>query len=399
MPSALDGLTDAQRDAVTHRGAPLLVLGGPGTGKSEVLVRRVAHLAQVAGVEPHRSLVLSADRRAASIRGRIEDALAGAHEELAVHTAPTLAAQILAGEAAALGIDPFIDVVGAADRLAMLMERAAELELVRHDFRGRPLALLASFIRRIDRLRAELVDGTRHAQWAAGLDGAAGEREREFAAVFAAHDRMLEERGVYDEGAIVATAVGLLRADAGACARLAERHPEVLVDDWQDRTHAERELVATIESGGALVTVAGDDDQATGRSRGTGAPNMLRFAEQRPGAAVVTLAQSFRCAQPALTAAHAVVASLTPRIGKDVRGTASGEVRFWRAANERAQAQLVAAELERLIGREHVAPERCAVLVGVGRRGGPAGRRRARRARDPPPHPRPPGVLRPHRGP
>ena len=363
MPSALDGLTDAQRDAVTHRGTPLLVVGGPGTGKSEVLVRRVAHLAQSAGVAPHRTLVLSAARAAAEIRVRIEDALASAHEDLAVHTAPSLAGQILASEAATLGIDPFVDVVGAADRLAMLMERSAELELARHDFRGRPLALLASFVRRIDRLRAELVDATRHAAWAATLDGPAGEREREFATVFAVHDRMLEERGVYDEGALVATAVALLRADAGASARVAERHPEILVDDWQDRSHAERELVAAVESGGARLTAAGDDDQATGRARGAGAPNMLRFAEQRPNVAVVTLAQSFRCAQRALTAAHAVVAPLAPRIGKDVRGTATGDVRFWRAANERAQAQLVAAELERLIGREHVAPERCAVLV------------------------------------
>ena len=96
MPSALDGLTDAQRDAVTHRGTPLLVVGGPGTGKSEVLVRRVAHLAEAAGVEPHRTLVLSAAPAAAAIRVRIEDALASAHEELAVHTAPTLAARILA---------------------------------------------------------------------------------------------------------------------------------------------------------------------------------------------------------------------------------------------------------------------------------------------------------------
>ena len=134
---------------------------------------------------------------------------------------------------------------------------------------------------------------------------------------------MLEERGVYDEGALVASAVALLRGDAGASARLAERHPEILVDDWQDRSHAERELVAAVESGGARLTAAGDDDQATGRARGAGAPNMLRFAEQRPNVAVVTLAQSFRCAQRALTAAHAVVAPLAPRIGKDVRGTAT----------------------------------------------------------------------------
>src|SRR5665213_2923400 len=77
MASALDGLTDAQRDAVTHRGTPLLVIGGPGTGKTEVLVRRVVALAD-GGLAPHRVLVLSSDH---GLRERIERALDRAHEE------------------------------------------------------------------------------------------------------------------------------------------------------------------------------------------------------------------------------------------------------------------------------------------------------------------------------
>jgi DNA helicase-2/ATP-dependent DNA helicase PcrA len=359
MASVLDGLTDAQRDAVTHRGSPLLVIGGPGTGKTEVLVRRLVHLAD-GGLAPHTALVLSSQ---AGLRERIELALERPHEELAIYSVPEFCISLLSSEARQAGIEPFVDVLGPADRLAMLLDRSDELELTHHDFRGRPLALFTGFVRRIDQLKAELIDAPRYAAWAAGIEGEAGDREREFAGVLAAHDRMLEQLGVFDEGGVLAACVALLRGDGALRERVAARFPVMLVDDWQERSYGERELVAAIELGGSALSAAGDDDQVVGAARGAGAANLLRFGEQRHGASVVSLSQSFRCPQRVLDAAHAVVAGAGPRIGKDLRGAAGGEVHFWRAANERAQAQRVAAELERLIGREAVAPESCAVLV------------------------------------
>ncbi len=278
MTSALDGLTDAQRVAVTHGTSPLLVRGGPGTGKTQVLLRRFVHLAD-GGLAPHRILLLSAQE---GLLARVEAALDRPHEELAVRTAPDLSAAVLAAQARHAGIDPFVDVVSAADRLAMLLERADELALTHHDFRGRRIALFAGFIRHIDRLRAELIDAPRCAAWAATVPGPAGAREREFAALFAAHDRMLEERGVYDEGGVLAACLRLLLADAALRERVAARFPVALVDDWQDRSHGERELIAAFEAGGSSLTAAGDDDQAIGLARGAGAGGPERFARRRP---------------------------------------------------------------------------------------------------------------------
>ena len=174
MASALDGLTDAQRDAVTHQGSPLLVIGGPGTGKTEVLARRLVWLAD-GGLAPHTVLVLSSQE---GLRERIELALERPHEELAIYSVAEFCVALLSSEARHAGIDPFVDVLSAADRLAMLRERTDEFELAHHDFRGRPLALFASFVRRIDRLKAELIDAQVYAAWAAGLAGDAGQREQ-----------------------------------------------------------------------------------------------------------------------------------------------------------------------------------------------------------------------------
>jgi DNA helicase-2/ATP-dependent DNA helicase PcrA len=138
----------------------------------------------------------------------------------------------------------------------------------------------------------------------------------------------------------------------------------LLVDDWQDRSHAERELVAALELGGSMLSAAGDDDQTLGRARGRRRrqPAALRRAAPT-GLGGVAVAELPLPAARARRGARARSHGLPSRIGKDLRGGGGGEVHFWRAANERAQAQRVAAELERLTTHEGVAPERCAVLV------------------------------------
>jgi DNA helicase-2/ATP-dependent DNA helicase PcrA len=354
----LDGLTDAQRDAVTHRGSPLLVVAGPGTGKTHVLARRFRWLVQEQGRQPEQIVVLApGEHGAGDLRERIELELAGRpYEELVVHGVRALCARLLAEEAA---IDPFAPLASPADRVAMLLERVDELELRHHDFRGRPATLAARFVRRIDRCKSELIDAARYGAWAAGLpDDEHGRREREFAAVFRAHDRMLAERAALDSGDLLGAAVRVLEAGPS------RRPKEILVDDWQDLSFGEREVIAGLERTGAQLTAAADDDQAVVRRRSGGGGALLRFVEQRPGAAMISLGRSFRCPQRVLDAAHAIVAPNEDRMGKDLQAAAgAGRVSFWRTVNERSQAQSVAAELERLIVREGVAPERIAVLV------------------------------------
>jgi DNA helicase-2/ATP-dependent DNA helicase PcrA len=358
----LSGLTDAQHQAASHRGGPLLILGGAGSGKTTALVARFAALVD-AGAAPETIAVLAATEAAAGeLRTQIEDALGErAFSELTVHAAGGLARRLLRGEALEAGIDPFAALASPADRLGVLLERMDELPLRHHDLQGRPAATLARVIARIDRCKDELVGAEALTGWAAGLDASDSRaaREQEFAALYSTHDRLLAEQGLIDHGELVARAHGLLETKPHVRARSGARFRHVLLDDAQDQTPAALALAQLLASSHADIAIAGDDDQAVTPAR-HGPAAVLDAAAQ--AATTVRLERSLRCRQRVLQAAHAVVEPIDARLPKLLEGDGGGSVRFWRCANERAQAQSVAAEIERLV-RDGVAPERIGVFV------------------------------------
>src|SRR5215218_8535318 len=200
--------TSGRELAVAHDEGPLLVLGAAGTGKSELLARRLARLA-ADGTAAERILAIGSTRATARrLRERSEALLQGPFEELWIGSWDTLGERVLREHAEAAGLDPFFDVLGPAERLAMLLDRLDQLPLRRHEIRGNPAGLLARLLARIDGLKAERVGPTRLEQRARELEQAGGDaaaleqarRELEFAEFFSAHDRILAAAGSLDRG-------------------------------------------------------------------------------------------------------------------------------------------------------------------------------------------------------
>src|SRR5204863_10060952 len=173
------------------------------------------------------------------------------YDELSVHTVRDLCERILRDEALEARLDPLFAPVSSADRLALLLERIDDLPLRRHEIRGNPAPLLASFVERIDRLKDEMVRAPDFRRWAEALAAAPesddartrAAHEVEFAHVYAAHDRMLAQGGALDEGEVVLQAFRLLHEKPHVRARLATRFPHVLVDGYQDLSFAEASVV------------------------------------------------------------------------------------------------------------------------------------------------------------
>ncbi|HWC27641.1 MAG TPA: ATP-dependent DNA helicase [Solirubrobacteraceae bacterium] len=362
-------LTRAQARAVAHTRGTLLVVGGAGSGKTTVLAQRFAWLVAHERAAPESILALTPSTvGAAALRRAVEDLLDRPYEELAIHGVRDLCGRLLHEQTAEAGLDPFFVAVSRADRLALLLDRIDDLHLRSHDIGGRPAVLLADVIDRIDRLKDALVTAADYAAWADSLptDGDAARtraaREAEFAQLYLDHDRLLAAEGALDAGELVLRAVALLRERPDVRARVAERYRHVLVDGYADLGFARALLVELLAEQPATLTVCADDDGAARRMRAAATKNIRDFRRAHPEAEVVRLERSLRCPQRVLDAAGAVLAPIADRLATPLSGGPGGVVRFWRAADERAQAQAVAAEVERLV-RGGCAPERIGVVV------------------------------------
>lgn len=359
-------------------GGPVLVRGTAGTGKSIALAARAAWLVVAAGVEPTRIALLGATPAAAArTRRRVATRLGPAAADLVVTTLPDLCHRLLRDVAAEAGVDPFVVPATRTERVALLLEHREELGLLHHDGGPAPIPLLAGAVARIDRLKESLVDADDLGRWAAALPDTDPRalREREFAQLMRLHDRVLRERGLIDHGDLMLHLVRLLERPDGVGATVRDRVgaalAALLVDDVQDLPTAAMRVVHALVRSGTALTAAGDDDQATRRVRAAATKNLRDLAATYPDLTTVTLERSWRAPNEVLRAAEAVVAPAADRTTHRWHAPSGGTVRFWRATNERAQAQAVAGEVERLV-RDGVPPARIAVLVtSVRREGGP----------------------------
>ncbi|HEX5762351.1 MAG TPA: ATP-dependent DNA helicase [Solirubrobacterales bacterium] len=309
-------LADSQKRAVEHRRGPLLLLGGPGTGKTEALARRLAALA-ADGIAPSRILVFAVSRAGTeALRRRVEAQLEPPYEELWIGSWDELCERLLREHSTAAGLDPFFDVVGPAERLAMLLDCLDELPLRAHEIRGNPAGLLARLLQRIDRLKA-------------GADPP----DEELRELVAAHDRILAAAGSLDRGDVFLTLNKLLAERPDARAEVAARFPHLMVDELEDTVPAQRAILASLaaERPNHLYALEAESEVAGW------------YRSAHPEGDAIALERRFR--EPA--------------------------VRFWRCANERAQAQSIAREAEHLIANGTPAEQIGVLIDDPAARGGP----------------------------
>ncbi|HEX8754082.1 MAG TPA: ATP-dependent DNA helicase [Solirubrobacterales bacterium] len=340
-PGSAPAQAERREGVAVHGDGPMLVLGAAGTGKTELIARRLAELA-ARGTGPERVLVIGSTRATARrLRERAEAMLEGPFEELWIGSWDVIGERLLREYSDAAGLEPFFDVLGPAERLAMLLDRLDRLPLRRHEIRGNPAGLLARLLARIDGLKAESVGPTTLEGRARAREEAAGEeaereaarRDLEFAELFATHDRILAEAGSLDRGDVFLALDCLLVERPDVRREIAERFRHLMVDELEETSRAQRGLLETLAADNGNHLYALEE----------GAPELEAWFEQlHPGARVVPLEERFRV--PAQ--------------------------RFWRCGNERAQAQAVAREVEHLIAGGTAAEQICVVVADPGREGG-----------------------------
>ncbi|HEU4707307.1 MAG TPA: ATP-dependent DNA helicase [Solirubrobacterales bacterium] len=335
-PTLETAASDRQR-AVEHRDGPLLVSGPPGTGKTELLARRLAHLV-ASGTRPEEVLLIAGGRTTAGrLRERCEALVEGSFEELWVGSWDAIGERILREYPEEAGLDPFFDVLGRAERLAMMLERLDELPLRRHEIRGNPAGLLAQLLARIDALKAERVGPTTLSEraQAAGAEDEAGReairREQEFAEFYSTHDRVLAACGSLDRGDVFLALDCLLVERPDVRRQIAERWRFLMVDELEEASPAQLAVVESLAADNPNQVLAAEGGEAEVRYRGL-----------FPDGERIVLEERFR----------------DPQLG------------FWRCANERAQAQAAARAVEHLIAGGTAPEEVCILVADPARSGG-----------------------------
>ena len=354
-------LDPAQAAAVAHRSGPCLVLAGPGSGKTRVIVERFLALA-AEGVAPCAQLVLTYTRRAAAeMRTRAEAAHGALGGEPPLSNYHSFAQRVVREWGWLAGISPGFRIADEAERWLHLEAVLAELTPRTLWNPLRPHDLVDSILDVIGKAKQELVTPERYARWAqaalAATDDPAArallERHEEVAAVYAALDARYLRCAVLDHDDTILRAEQLLREHEAPRHAVCAAIEYVMVDEYQDTNHAQARLVETLVAAHRNIFVVADDDQAIYKFRGASLANLERFSRIYPDHARVVLARNYRSAAPIVAAARAVIGVADPasRIAKSLSAERGGgdPVELWEAADERGEVVGIASECRRLI--------------------------------------------------
>jgi len=368
LDALLRGLNPEQLRAVTHGSGPVLVVAGAGTGKTQVITRRIAWLIATRRARPSEVLALTfTDKAAEEMQVRVDQLVPYGYTDTAIGTFHAFGDRVIREYALELGLPTDVRVLSRPEVVIFLREQLFRLDLDEYRPLGDPTRFLsalatlfsrckdediapAAYLEHADRLTAEaaalaaaagLTDLPDDHAGAAAAPGEVARRQRELAGAYARYQELLAEHGFIDFGDQVALALRLVRDSPAARAELQRRFRYILVDEFQDTNRAQSELVALLAEPHRSVTVVGDDDQSIYRFRGAAISNILDFQDRYRRARVVVLRRNYRSLGPILDASYRLVRFNDPdRL--EVRSGISKRLRAERSVDDPAPVRLEA---------------------------------------------------------
>ena len=340
------GLNDRQREAVTHAGAPLLILAGAGSGKTRVLTHRIAYLLATGRARAGEILAITfTNKAAAEMRERAGALVDDDARRMWVSTFHSACVRLLRYEHEAAGLSSSFTIYDAQDsqRLIQMVLKAQDVDIKRFT----PKMVAA----RISDAKNELIGPARYAE-TAGKDPVS----RIVADAYVEYDKRMRASNALDFDDLIMRTVDLLRDNPLIAEHYHRRFRHILVDEYQDTNHAQYVLVRALVGDGsdgvtpAELTVVGDSDQSIYAFRGATIRNIEEFERDFTGARTILLEQNYRSTQNILSAANAVIARNTGRRAKNL-WTASGDgalITLDAADSEHDEARFVVGEIDRL---------------------------------------------------
>src|SRR5712692_780863 len=349
----LAGLNEPQKRAVTTTEGPVLILAGPGSGKTRVITHRIAYLVQHEHISPWRILAVTFTNKAAKeMRERLEK-LVGISEskEMTIGTFHAICARVLRIEAdylAPLGLNKSFVILDTDDQATLIKQAVRDLNLDEKQYKPATMQGL------ISRAKNDLLGPDQMAEQAAKYI------EEVAARVYKVYQKLLRANNSVDFDDLLLLTEQLWRREGDVLHRYQMRWQYIHVDEFQDCNLPQYKLIRLLgygtsdrHEGLGNVCVVGDDDQMIYTWRGASAENVLRFEEDFPHAKIVLLEQNYRSTQTILDAAQNVVRRNRSRKDKKLwTALGSGEkIIVHEAHNEDEEGLFTAREISRLLAR------------------------------------------------
>jgi superfamily I DNA/RNA helicase len=307
----------------------VLIVAGPGTGKTRTLTHRIAHLVGDCGVAPEQCLALTFSRRAAAEMGeRLERLLPGKTQRVPVMTFHALGLCVLREQGARLGLEPSWRVAGDMERSAMLAQ-ALSISPTR----------AKQLLERI----------SRHKRLEHGGDPPSRSEDAE---AIETYRREMRRRAWLDFDDLIALPLQLLRTDPVVLDSYRSRYRWISVDEFQDIDGDQYELVRRLAPADGNLCVIGDPDQAIYGFRGADHRSFQRFRDDYPAARTIVLTRNYRSTQTIVDAALQAIApsSLVAKRRLDAEGAGPEQIEIHACATDRAEAEFLVHAIERMLG-------------------------------------------------
>ncbi|HEY2466199.1 MAG TPA: DNA helicase II [Steroidobacteraceae bacterium] len=327
----LDGLNEDQRQAVASPLGAALVLAGAGSGKTRVLVHRVAWLIQVEGASPNSILAVTfTNKAAAEMRSRIETLLGLPSGAMWLGTFHGLAHRLLRIHWREVGLPQSFQILDSEDQARVLRKVLKALDL--DETRWIPREILWF-------INAQKDEGHRPKH----IKDDGDPTRRQLIRIYQAYEDACQRAGVVDFAELLLRAYELWRDNPALLQHYRTRFRHVLVDEFQDTNAIQYKWLMLLTKDGGMPFVVGDDDQSIYRWRGARVENLNQFRRDFPQAVLYKLEQNYRSTGTILKAANALIANNAGRLGKTLwtSGEDGERVKLYAAFNERDEADFV----------------------------------------------------------
>ncbi len=338
----LEHFNKEQREAILSTDGPLLILAGAGSGKTTVVVNKIAHILEQKLALPWQILAITFTNKAAGeMKERIEKMVGEDAGSMWIGTFHSLCMRILRRDIALLGThDRDFVIYDAADQKT-LMKRV--LKTLNIDEKMLPVR---SVLYEISTAKDELFGPS---EYLAANEG--NYRKKLIGDAYREYQKQLIESNALDFDDIIMYTVRLLSQEEEVLKRYQKQFRYVFVDEYQDTNNSQSMLVNLLAQGYDNICVVGDDDQSIYKFRGANIQNILNFEKEFPGAKMIKLEQNYRSSQTILDAANAVIANNQGRKGKNL-WTENGkgdQIDLYRGDNEYDEAEFIANQIKSLV--------------------------------------------------